>query len=524
LTKLITPGQDAGALANVLKNRDIGHFSVKILQNRPSHKVNEEIVKFFSTHERNDLLLLYISCHGIKDVDGQLYFATVNTRRKLLHATAVSSDFVNKEMFGSSSRKQILLLDCCYSGAFARGMRPRADNVINTKDYFEGGHGKVVITASDAMQYAFEEDRLSIEIGDRRSVFTRALIEGLETGQADLDKDGRVSDYELYNYIHNRVTDETPLQRPGRWGFDIQGEIIVAQNPKRVEPPVEPKKVEPIVEPKSVIPVEPKKVEPIVEPKSVIPVEPKKVEPIVEPKKEKIVPTKPRKRMPIILTAIIVSIIVVGVLIYYIEQPPPQPPQPPLPSESSNHLPVANNQSVTTSMNKPIDISLPASDKDNNDLTATVVKGPSHGTLSDINQNTGVVTYSPNADFSGTDSFQFIVNDGEADSNKNGIISIAIKQDKANNAPVANNQSVTTSMNKPIDISLPASDKDNNDLTAAIVDKPENGSLSSVNQNTGVVTYTPNPGFVGTDKFTFKVSDAKADSDNNGIISITVKS
>ena len=65
-------------------------------------------------------MLLYFSCHGIKDEDGQLYFAATNTRRKLLDATAISAHFENRVMFRSRSRKQLLLLDCCYSGAFAK--------------------------------------------------------------------------------------------------------------------------------------------------------------------------------------------------------------------------------------------------------------------------------------------------------------------------------------------------------------------------------------------------------------------
>jgi len=401
LIKLITPGQDAGALAKVLKNRDIGHFSVKILHNRSSHKVNEEIVKFFSTHERNDLLLLYISCHGIKDVDGQLYFATVNTRRKLLHATAISSDFINKEMFGSSSRKQILLLDCCYSGAFARGMRPRADNVINTKDYFEGGHGKVVITASDAMQYAFEEDKLNVEMGDRRSVFTRALVEGLETGKADQDNDGRISENELYDYIHDRVTNETPLQKPGKWSFGVQGELVVAQNPKHTA------KVQPGVEPKTATPVEPKIVEPIVEPKTATPVEPKIV-PVVGPKKKKTEPPKPRKRMPFIVTAIIGTIIVIGVLIYYIEQRLPLPPT----SESDNHRPLAYNMDIRATDKGPVAFALNASDPDGDTVTYGIVANPALGKISSFDPSSGGGVYNPGDDitlsiYQEQDSFAF---------------------------------------------------------------------------------------------------------------------
>jgi clumping factor B len=54
------------------------------------------------------------------------------------------------------------------------------------------------------------------------------------------------------------------------------------------------------------------------------------------------------------------------------------------------------------------------------------------------------------------------------------------------------------------------------------VSNPLHGTLSEINQNTGVVTYTSKPGFVGTDKFTFKVNDGTVDSSNVGTVRIQV--
>ena len=96
------------------------------------------------------------------------------------------------------------------------------------------------------------------------------------------------------------------------------------------------------------------------------------------------------------------------------------------------------------------------------------------------------------------------------------------KNTAVNSNPVAKDQSITTNTDTEVEITLKATDKDNNDLTAAIVDKPRHGSLSSINQATGTITYKPNSGFDGSDKFTFKVNDGKADS-NIGTVRITVK-
>lgn len=89
--------------------------------------------------------------------------------------------------------------------------------------------------------------------------------------------------------------------------------------------------------------------------------------------------------------------------------------------------------------------------------------------------------------------------------------------------PTAIDQSVTTNLNKPVGIIITARDPDaSNNLTASIIIKPLHGILGAINQDTGFVTYTPNQGFIGNDKFAFKVSDGKRDSPNIGTVSIVV--
>jgi hypothetical protein len=126
----------------------------------------------------------------------------------------------------------------------------------------------------------------------------------------------------------------------------------------------------------------------------------------------------------------------------------------------SNAIPIAGNQSGTTNMNTPIDITLDASDNDtNDDLTADIVSIPSNGKLSDINQSTGFVTYTPDPGFAGDDQFTFKVNDGKTGSNNTGTVKIGINSEQvqsvstsndSNHYPIANNQSVTTNMNTRI--------------------------------------------------------------------------
>jgi hypothetical protein len=237
LSRLRAPDSDAQALARVLRDPDIGDFEVRVLLNEPAHEVNLAVEEFFADRRPDDLLLVHFSCHGVKDESGELFFAAANTRLRRLGATAVAAEFVNRRMNRSRSRRVVLLLDCCYAGAFERGMTARAGTGIGIGEQF-GGRGRAVITASSAMEYAFEGDQLADTQEQAPSVFTSALVEGLETGEADRDQDGLVALDELYDYVYDKVRAVTPHQTPGKWTFGVQGELVIARRSHPVTTPV----------------------------------------------------------------------------------------------------------------------------------------------------------------------------------------------------------------------------------------------------------------------------------------------
>jgi uncharacterized caspase-like protein len=166
LKHLLAPAADAEALGTVLRDPEIGDFEVHVVYNQPAHIIQAQIDDFLSESRPEDVLLLHFSCHGLKSESGELFFAARNTRPNRLDSTAVPADFVQRRMRASRSRSVVLLLDCCYGGAFSQGVRVRAAGDINVLDAFPGGRlgggrGRAVITASSAMEYAFEEDQLT---------------------------------------------------------------------------------------------------------------------------------------------------------------------------------------------------------------------------------------------------------------------------------------------------------------------------------------------------------------------------
>ncbi|HEY0796964.1 MAG TPA: caspase family protein [Acidisarcina sp.] len=233
LRRLVAPANDAEALARVLRDPKMGGFEVTTLLNKTSREMSEEIEGFFLNRKRDDLLLLYFSGHGLKDDDGLLYFTASDTRlidhSRPMRSTAISAEFVREVMRCSNSRRQVLMLDCCYSGAFAGAMMSKGDKSVGVKQQLDHGRGLVVITASDALQYSFEGDK--VEGDAARSVFTSTIVHGIETGEADLDRDGCIALDELYDYVYAKVTDMNNDQTPRKWTLDVEGKIIVSQAP-----------------------------------------------------------------------------------------------------------------------------------------------------------------------------------------------------------------------------------------------------------------------------------------------------
>jgi Caspase domain len=237
LRNLVAPAADAEALAGVLGDPQIGDFDVQVVRNEPSHVIQAQVEDLLSESRPDDVLLLHFSCHGLKSDSGELFFAAANTRPNRLGSTAVSADFVQRCMRASRSRSIVLLLDCCYGGAFAQGVTVRAAGDVNVLDSFPtdragSGRGRAVITASTAMEYAFEGEQLADDQGRRPSLFTAALTEGLITGDADRDEDGWVSLNELYEYVFDAVRDRNPHQTPSRQ-VDMQGELYLARSQRR---------------------------------------------------------------------------------------------------------------------------------------------------------------------------------------------------------------------------------------------------------------------------------------------------
>ncbi len=229
LTPLPAATKDVEAMQRVLLHPDIGGFDdVTLLINPQQYVMQEAIEALFGDRQKDDLVLLFFSGHGIKDENGKLYFAARNTKKNdkgvLVKATTVPANFVHEVMSNSRSRHEVVILDCCFSGAFAEGMLAKDDGFVDVKNQL-GGEGRAILTSSTSTQYSFEQQ------GADTSTYTRYIVEGLETGAADRDQDSLISVDELHEYAKKRVQEATPAMKPEIYAIREGFKILLAKAP-----------------------------------------------------------------------------------------------------------------------------------------------------------------------------------------------------------------------------------------------------------------------------------------------------
>ncbi|MDU9047786.1 MAG: DUF1566 domain-containing protein [Candidatus Electrothrix sp. Rat3] len=222
LKDLRCPENDVDALDAVLRSPDFGGFTKTfVFKNRPNHEVLERIETVLGEAGQHDLVLIYFSGHGKLNPAGQLCLATANTKLRALGSTSIQAAEIKSYFGHSASRKKILLLDCCYSGAvgkdFARG------GVDDQLQLVSRGQGTFIMTASTGIEVAVEKE------GDQYGLFTKHLVQGIRSGEADKNEDGFVDMQELYEYVHEKVRGEG-AQKPMQWGLGVKGSIIIARS------------------------------------------------------------------------------------------------------------------------------------------------------------------------------------------------------------------------------------------------------------------------------------------------------
>jgi formylglycine-generating enzyme required for sulfatase activity len=218
---------DVDAMQRVLiANGEFDSDDVVVLKNASRQAIEDAIHNLFNASDRqkDDLVLFYFSGHGIVDEANKLFLGTPSTRKegnKIVKPTTVAATYLQEAMNDSKSQHQVLIFNCCFSGAFAQGMTVMDDGSVNLKEHL-GGKGRAILTSSSSTQFSFQPD-------GEMSIYTRYLVEGIETGAADRDGDSKISIDELHEYAALKVSQESPNMTPAFYPVEQGGKIYIAK-------------------------------------------------------------------------------------------------------------------------------------------------------------------------------------------------------------------------------------------------------------------------------------------------------
>ena len=185
--------------------------------------------------------------------------------------------------------------------------------------------------------------------------------------------------------------------------------------------------------------------------------------------------------------------------------------------------PQAVDDTASTKEDTVVNINVTANDTDSDGTidkaSVTVQTDPENGTATP--KTDGTIDYTPKTGFFGTDTFTYTVKDDRGATSNPATVTITV-----NGKPTATNDTASTLEDTLVNINVTANDTDPDgnstiDKSTVTITQPANGS-ATVNATTGVVTYTPNDGFFGTDTFTYTVRDDAGNVSNPATVTVSV--
>jgi hypothetical protein len=203
---------DVNALREILLHPEIGGFDEAPQVFDPDRmELEERIEEFFRKCSANDLAVMYFSGRGLRDDLGRAYFATRSTRRnsdgQLVKATALPVGLVRDLSGSSRSRQQVMILDCGFNAQVDPAIAAQANGSFSIGHQL-GAQGRAILLAADDAPVVLDDCDPDL------SLYTHHLVEGMTTGAADQDHDGKVSVKELHTYTSDRVRLVLPTMQP----------------------------------------------------------------------------------------------------------------------------------------------------------------------------------------------------------------------------------------------------------------------------------------------------------------------
>lgn len=226
LPDLQTPERDVDGLAEVLADSQIAQFQdVQRLKNCSHDEAFDALVRRLHTAQKDDLVLIYLAGHAWLSDQDRLHLAFVNTQTHRLDATSLEIEQIKDAIDTCQSTRIVIILDCCFSQEPGASGSP--DALTAQLRWLASGRGKYILSTAPTLQEAQEKQT------ETYRTLTQHLIEGLRTGNADLDHCGSITMDQLYQYVFTSLL-ETDKPVPVKWDLSGKGRLILATSRHRL--------------------------------------------------------------------------------------------------------------------------------------------------------------------------------------------------------------------------------------------------------------------------------------------------
>jgi formylglycine-generating enzyme required for sulfatase activity len=238
LAKLNAPRSDVEEFARVLQDSARGGFDqVTTCIDQDFQTIRERLDALLEGRDPEDMVLLYYSGHGIIAKGQRLYLATGQSSFDRPAALSLSALEMRDWLKLSRAGKQVIILDCCHSGAFVEGAKGNAQPVTGDTFGSDNAVGQYVLTATDSLQFAYDANGTLREGAAPAALsrFTGWLVDAIGKGEAAPDSD-RITLDQVFDYLSRRARTEAADMTPERFVSSNSGEMIIARNPSAKPP------------------------------------------------------------------------------------------------------------------------------------------------------------------------------------------------------------------------------------------------------------------------------------------------
>lgn len=219
-------------LADVLRSPKIGGFSLTVLIDPNAETARSAVVNLLAGREPDDLVLLYVLGHCIRQTDDTLFLALRQTTRSDLENTALTAAFVRQQLQQTAAKKQIIILDSLLGSIVSPATPVDRDLPLNVGlNFCVPNHHQAILAASDYLSFCLAGEHY-VAVRSAQPPLAESIARGLRSRAADEKGDRQVTANGLLSYLKYVGSVRQDEMRAG-WMSENAGDLLVAVYPDK---------------------------------------------------------------------------------------------------------------------------------------------------------------------------------------------------------------------------------------------------------------------------------------------------